>query len=1133
MCNPEKKVNCVSLGLLCLFWFVSPAAGKQLTPRRYWEPDHVRIEATVLAAPYVADGRTYWSEGNNIQRRLTWDGSHCDWPNLNTMWPRGSGNAHDKATKNVVMAHGEFNHQEGEDTVCYRMSGDRGGRIPNPDKYRGTGAYYQAMVDRRIKVSTREEDLATWPPEFSADVDGDGIPGDDLDGDGYGDLPIVNSDEDVVMIFSSPGPYTGQNSGGTNLCVQIEERVMSFSPVLAQDILFHEKKIRNMSRWHFFPDMGPFDWYGVGIGCNWEQNQATTHWEVNQKFCWVDGLSMESNYNPDFLDPNIEGLTPIQAKIFLRPPDMTDPTTGDHLYDEEGNPIPAPLILASHYQEDAGWGFWNYVPDPYKYRTIMAVPPKDRDKWRSKQDPGVDWDNRGSMLPRIAVTFWRDFHIMYGDPDMVVTVDDTAIFAYAQAFARPATSSPWNSVTPEAIDKEIGPLKSLAGAAHMLYGNWKLPRAPKAPNSRLIPGDRQVTVTWDNLSFYSRDSFYDAMIEQGIVSDYKLYDFEGYRVYRSTTGKLEDAVLIAQFDLKNHVTLETGIRSRKADAKVLTEDGQEVTGYSLTELDTVGISQYDPDRGAVWGLGQDTGLRFSFVDKWIEAVPPGQDGIRRLTNGFRYFYNVTAYDFNYTDSTDLFSYNSLESPVQFSASNMVIPRENASSYRPARITDNMLDLELTDGAGNALDKLPRDVRVAGDLLLDESEVSNALQNLYVTIVNPALLDGDGEYFISLDSITNEPNEFFPEADYRGLQTIHVSLKDDLGNVLNSKSSGLGLDIIGVESELEKLDPVQFVLYPLPDSATGQGIPFNIEFDIMPAGSGFLLVNPVEVLSGVPLSEDLEVEVKKGYSDGNNNHINAFRAADFEIEWIDAGDSLTVQVKDVTHGLDIPFRPLPGPSWAFVGSWSRFNRLAVKPREELQDKDFKDVTSKMSKTPKKAGAPVKATLYLSGVQIKITALTLPQPGDLWRVRTGYGALPDDSLGVLEPRSRPAVAGLRYRIVVKDDKDNPEDVVIEQVKVVPNPYLVANAWELSPQRKRLAFINLPSRAVVRIYTISGNLIQVLRHEGIEDSYTNNWKGGTEYWDLKNRFNMLVASGLYIFHVTDVRTGKKQMGKFAIIQ
>ena len=106
-------------------------------------------------------------------------------------------------------------------------------------------------------------------------------------------------------------------------------------------------------------------------------------------------------------------------------------------------------------------------------------------------------------------------------------------------------------------------------------------------------------------------------------------------------------------------------------------------------------------------------------------------------------------------------------------------------------------------------------------------------------------------------------------------------------------------------------------------------------------------------------------------------------------------------------------------------------------------------------------------------------------------------------------------------------------MEKVKVVPNPYLVANAWDQSPQQKRIAFINLPSHAVIRIYTISGNLVQVLHHDGLANSYTNNWKGGTEYWDLKNRFNMLIASGMYIFHVTDTRIGKIQMGKFAVIQ
>ena len=48
-----------------------------------------------------------------------------------------------------------------------------------------------------------------------------------------------------------------------------------------------------------------------------------------------------------------------------------------------------------------------------------------------------------------------------------------------------------------------------------------------------------------------------------------------------------------------------------------------------------------------------------------------------------------------------------------------------------------------------------------------------------------------------------------------------------------------------------------------------------------------------------------------------------------------------------------------------------------------------------------------------------------------------------------------------------------------------------------------------------------------------YDHYWKGGTEFWDLKNRYNMLVASGWYIWHVKDIATGKTQMGRFAVIQ
>ena len=40
-----------------------------------------------------------------------------------------------------------------------------------------------------------------------------------------------------------------------------------------------------------------------------------------------------------------------------------------------------------------------------------------------------------------------------------------------------------------------------------------------------------------------------------------------------------------------------------------------------------------------------------------------------------------------------------------------------------------------------------------------------------------------------------------------------------------------------------------------------------------------------------------------------------------------------------------------------------------------------------------------------------------------------------------------------------------------------------------------------------------------------------GGTEPWNLRNRYGQLVASGLYFYHVTDER-GETHTGKFYVI-
>jgi hypothetical protein len=79
--------------------------------------------------------------------------------------------------------------------------------------------------------------------------------------------------------------------------------------------------------------------------------------------------------------------------------------------------------------------------------------------------------------------------------------------------------------------------------------------------------------------------------------------------------------------------------------------------------------------------------------------------------------------------------------------------------------------------------------------------------------------------------------------------------------------------------------------------------------------------------------------------------------------------------------------------------------------------------------------------------------------------------------------------------------------------------------------IEFRNLPERATIRIYTISGDLIRTLSHG--PDSRGN--LSGTVAWDQKSDAGLLVAPGLYVFHVDSETEGldRQLTGKVMIIR
>jgi hypothetical protein len=103
-------------------------------------------------------------------------------------------------------------------------------------------------------------------------------------------------------------------------------------------------------------------------------------------------------------------------------------------------------------------------------------------------------------------------------------------------------------------------------------------------------------------------------------------------------------------------------------------------------------------------------------------------------------------------------------------------------------------------------------------------------------------------------------------------------------------------------------------------------------------------------------------------------------------------------------------------------------------------------------------------------------------------------------------------------------------VEKPYVVPNPYLGMASFEQAPYaqtgrgERRIEFRALPVNATVRIYTITGELVQTLNQDmGFQ---------GYAAWNLRSKDNLEVAPGLYIYHVE--ATGLDDyIGKFAIIK
>jgi hypothetical protein len=95
----------------------------------------------------------------------------------------------------------------------------------------------------------------------------------------------------------------------------------------------------------------------------------------------------------------------------------------------------------------------------------------------------------------------------------------------------------------------------------------------------------------------------------------------------------------------------------------------------------------------------------------------------------------------------------------------------------------------------------------------------------------------------------------------------------------------------------------------------------------------------------------------------------------------------------------------------------------------------------------------------------------------------------------------------------------DELMDNIKIVPNPYLVRHLAQRG--LPRLYFNYLPDECTIRIYTVALDLVRTLQHKG----------GSREEWDMQTEGGQLVASQLLFAHI-EASNGAKTIKKFSVI-
>jgi hypothetical protein len=303
---------------------------------------------------------------------------------------------------------------------------------------------------------------------------------------------------------------------------------------------------------------------------------------------------------------------------------------------------------------------------------------------------------------------------------------------------------------------------------------------------------------------------------------------------------------------------------------------------------------------------------------------------------------------------------------------------------------------------------------------------------------------------------------------------------------------------------------------------------------------------------------------------------AHRAADFNVYWGTAGK--VDSVVDVTHNVQVPFDSVAAGSWGILNQAATAAAVSSDASATLTNADISCVEPVRSYSLQEgfatgflcpattaayrlsdtavpgtigffSGGATPPTvpivpavgagfvMYIAGdvFTFELAGGALPAAGTVWSLRQYVGAITggNGAAGNLGPYAYsnpdavlPLTAvgvDLKSTITVTNQVVAATDNDISKVHTVPDPYYVTNQFEQTTDTKIIKFVNLPNDCIIRIYSSSGVLVTLLEHHSTTF-------GGAEDWNVRNRNNQVVASGVYFYHIES--GDARRVGRFTIV-